>query len=650
MLSRAILILMIKKPWILGLFCAVSTFLAAQDSQDSLEIQQLSEVVVSATKFPVKKENSGKVITKINQEELQKLQGKSISEIINFYSGIEINGSKSNAGQNLNYYIRGGRNRQVLVLIDGIPVTDPSQIANDYDLRLLDVNQIDNIEILKGSSSTLYGSGAATAVINIKFKESTKKQIATSLKSTMGTNQSQENDSYDINDFKNSASFNGTLGKFSYLAGFSNEYVNGLSAVVSGTEKDIYNAVHGNLKLGYTFNNLNINAYGLFDKFKADFDDGFYFLDADNQSKTNQYRLGLSSKYKYQNGDITLNLAYNNVDRNIASSFPAKFYSNSYIGDFFNRYKFGSGLHLVLGVNAQRNEMESFSIPYGSSNFQQSINPENAEFNIVDPYVNMVYDFDFGLTINAGVRLNNHSEYGSHWVYSANPSFKKETGFGYLKGMISYSTAYITPSLYQLFETSYGNDDLKPEENQTLELGLEVGVSEKLTSSIVFFNRWENNFIDFVDLGGFIYQYNNVDEDFKAYGLEFNLDYRLTKSLKLNTNATYTKVDKDLNLRIPEIKVNAWLEYQFRPNTYARLSYQYNDDREDAYFNNTTFLNEEITLKSYSLLDIYISHQIIENKLTVFGNLTNIFNENYAELYGYTTKGRNVYLGFNINL
>ena len=650
MLSRAILFFMNKKPWILGLFCTVSTYLVAQDSQDSLAIQQLSEVVVTATKFPVKKENSGKVISKINQEELQKLQGKSTSEIINSYSGIEINGTKSNAGQNLNYYIRGGRNRQVLVLIDGIPITDPSQIANDYDLRLLDVNQIDNIEILKGSSSTLYGSGAATAVINIKLKEATENKLTTSLKSTIGTNQSQEGDNYSINDFRNSASFSGTFGKFSYLVGFSNEYVNGLSAIASGTEKDVYNAVHGNLKLGYSFDKFKVYAYGLFDKFKADFDEGFYFMDADNQSKTNQYRLGLSSEYKYQNGDITLNLAYNNIDRNIASGYPAKFYSNSYIGDIFNKYKFSNGSHLVLGVNAQRNEMESFSIPYGSSDFEQSINPENAEFNIVDPYANLVYDFNSGLTINAGVRLNNHSEYGSHWVYSVNPSFKRETNFGYLKGMVSYSTAYIAPSLYQLFEPAYGNDDLKPEENQTLELGMEVGVSDKLTASIVYFNRWENNFIDFVDLGGFVYQYNNVNEDFKAYGLEFNLDYRLTKSLKLNTNATYTKVDKDLNLRIPEIKVNAWLDYQFSPKTYARLSYQFNDDREDTFFNSTIFENEEVTLKSYSLLDFYLSHEIISSKLTIFANVTNIFNEKYAELYGYTTKGRNVYLGFNLNL
>ena len=69
--------------------------------------------------------------------------------------------------------------------------------------------------------------------------------------------------------------------------------------------------------------------------------------------------------------------------------------------------------------------MESFAIPYGSLNLEQSIHPDIATFTLIDPYFNMVYVSDFGLNINTGARLNNHSEYGSKLVYSLNPSFKK---------------------------------------------------------------------------------------------------------------------------------------------------------------------------------------------------------------------------------
>jgi vitamin B12 transporter len=635
-----------KKVTFCGALCfGMSLFGFAQQQTDSTKVEQLDEVVVTDSRFKLKRENSGKVITQITQEELQHLQGKSIVEIINSTVGIEINGTKSSSGQNLAYYIRGGRNRQVSVLIDGIAVTDPSQIANDYDLRLLNANQVESIEILKGASSVLYGSGAATAVINIKLKEASGNNISASFSSVLGTNKSQDDEGLSVNDFRNNVLVNGTLNKFNYLASFGNQFTDGLSAITTGTEKDIYNAIHGNLKLGFkASNNFKIRSYLSFDKFKANFDDSFSGVDTDDLLTTNQYRVGISSEYKYNNGSITLNAAYNNVERDIESSFPTQFNSESFIGDLFNRYNFNDSFYTVLGVNVQKNEMESFSIPFGASNLEQSINPDDAKFSNIDPYINAVYVSGSGLNVNAGARLNNHSEYGSHLVYSINPSYRKDFDFGYLKGLVSYSTAYITPSLYQLFEPTYGNADLQPEENSTIEVGVEVNIKDKATISLVYFNRNETNFIDFVDLGSFVFKYSNVNEDFTASGFEFIANYKLSKKLQLNANATYTKVDEDLDLRIPELKINGRLDYNVCESTFLSLAYQFNDNRTDSVYNSTTFTNDDITLKSYSILDFYVSHNVIKNKLKLFANVTNILNEEYEELYNFSTKGRN----FNI--
>lgn len=634
-----------------GVFCAASIFGFTQQQTDSTQLEQLDEVVITDSKFNLKRENSGKVITKITQQELQHLQGKSVAEIINAAVGIEINGTKSNAGQNLAYYVRGGRNRQVLVLIDGIALTDPSQIANDYDLRLLNPDQVESIEILKGASSTLYGTGAATAVINIKLKKASKEVIRANFRSIFGTNQSQDDHNYTVADFRNSVSINGTIGAFNYLASFGNQFTDGLSAIEAGTESDAYNAINGNVNLGYTFSKqFKLNAYASFDKFKADFDDASTFSDANNNSISKQYRVGIAPEFSYNNGSITLNAAYNDVERIVESSYPAEYYATSWVADLFSRYNFNDKFYTVLGLNFQENAMESFVIPFGSTNLQQSVDPETATFNIADPYVNVVYISDFGLNVNAGGRLNNHSAYGSHLVYSLNPSYRKSFNFGYLKGMASYSTAYITPSLYQLFDPAYGNANLKPEENATIEVGIETSVKEKVTFSLVYFTRNETNFIDFVDMGNFVYQYDNVDEDFTASGLEFMANYSISNALKLNVNVTYTKVEEDLNLRIPEWKGNARLDYKLHETTFLSLAYQYNDDRRDAYFNNTTFASEEVILKSYSLLDLYISHTILENKLKLFANVSNILNEDYQELFGYSTRGRNVNIGFDLRL
>lgn len=622
----------------------------AQQKTDSLNIEQLDEVVITDSKFNLKRENSGKVITRITQEQLQNLKGRSIAEVVNMVSGIEINGTRSNAGQNLSYFVRGGRNRQVLVLIDGVAVTDASQIANDYDLRLLNSDQVESIEILKGASSTLYGSGAATAVINITLKKSSKKAVALNINSVLGTSNTQD-DERGIKDSRNSVSLNGTLNKFSYLASFGNQYTSGFSAIANGTENDVFNSINGNIKLGYQFSEkINVNLYGSFDEFKSDFDDSFAYVDADNVSLSEQSRFGISSEFKYNNGSITLNAARNNMDREIKSDFPSIFNSEGMMLDVYNKYTFNSKFYTVLGVNVLDNEMESFAIPFGSTDFAQSISPETANFTNIDPYANVVYVSDFGLNVNAGARLNNHSEYGSHVVYNINPSYTKTYDFGYVKGMLGYSTAYITPSLYQLFEPNYGNADLQPEENATLEVGVEVNFKEKASLSLVYFNRAESNFIDFVDTGSFVFQYQNVEDDFVANGFEFEGNVNILKSLNLMANVTYTKVDESLDLRIPEIKVNGQLQYTLKDATHFSLNYQFNDDRNDSFYNPSTFQSESVILNSYSLLDFYVSQKLLKDKVTLYANITNIFNEDYQELYGYNTKGRNFYLGLSLNL
>ncbi|MDX1317456.1 MAG: TonB-dependent receptor plug domain-containing protein, partial [Xanthomarina gelatinilytica] len=558
-----------KKTFVFGVLCGMSLFTVAQQQAVSTEVETLEEVVITDSKFYLNRENSGKVITKITSEELEKQQGKSVAEIINATAGIEINGANSQAGQNLNYYVRGGKNRQVLILIDGIAVSDPSQIANDYDLRLLNANQVESIEILKGASSTLYGSGAGTAVINIKLKEASKKAISANFKSTIGTNQSQEDTNYNLNNFQNNVSVNGTLNKLSYLASFGNQYTDGLSSLANGTETDVYNAINGNLKLGYRFSEaFKMTVYGSWDKFKADFDDGFAGMDSNDLSTTKQQRYGFSPEYTYKKGSLSLNAAYNKVERDIESSYPALYNAESFTADLFNRYTFSKTLYTVLGVQVKQDHMESFTIPFGGTDFEQGIDPEIAKYTNVDPYANVVYVSAYGLQVNAGARLNNHSEYGNHVVYSLNPSYKKDFNFGYLKGLASYGTAYITPSLYQLFDPLYGNKDLQPEENATFEVGAEIHFNDKATVSVVYFNRKEENFIDFVDLGSWVYQYQNVNENFKASGIEFVADYNITKTLKLSANATYTKVDEDLSLRIPELKVNGLLGYQLCESTF----------------------------------------------------------------------------------
>ena len=74
--------------------CAQTQIIAQTVSEESLD-----EVVVTDSRFELKRENSGKTVIKISQQEIENNQGRTISELINTKSGIEINGSRSNAGK-----------------------------------------------------------------------------------------------------------------------------------------------------------------------------------------------------------------------------------------------------------------------------------------------------------------------------------------------------------------------------------------------------------------------------------------------------------------------------------------------------------------------------------------------------------------------
>ncbi|SHI70542.1 TonB-dependent receptor plug domain-containing protein [Aquimarina spongiae] len=636
-----------------------SSLAISQESQEDQNVTELEEVVISDSKFGLKREQSGKVITKITTEQLAQSKGQSVATVLNRVAGIEINGNTSAPGQSLGYFIRGGRNRQVVIRVDGVTVSDPSTITGEFDLRLLSVNQIKEIEILKGASSTLYGSGASTAVVNIITKTGSKEKISANFQSSLGTNQSQDDQDYDINEFVNLASINGTVGKVTYLTSFSNHFAEGLSAAeklpddTSDTtfEDDAYSKFNVNARVGYEVNErLKIDLFGSLDQYNNEFDAGAG-ADADNDAFSRQLRAGASAEYKYDKGSIVFTNSYSLLDRDFFSNtFATKNESRFYSYDLYNKYNFNNMFYTVVGVNGSNNDYNGFSAASRRDPFVQTINDEVADFDIIDPYVNVVYVSDFGLNVNAGARLNIHSEYGTHLVYSVNPSYTYKFDESYIKALASYSTAYITPSLFQLYSGNFGNQELDPEENTTLEVGLEFSSNKKLRISAVYFKRDEENFVDFVDTGGFVFQYQNIDADFSTSGLEFEISSRLLEDkLSLAGNFTYTDVDEDLSqIRIPEIKVNANVGYQFSENTNAAINFQYNDERDDSFFNLATFASEPITLDSYVLVDFSINHRVSKH-VSLFAAIENITNEDYQEIFGFSTRGRNARFGLNLD-
>ena len=461
-----------------SIYCFVFVIDLSAQNENDVEIDStsiyLNEVVVSDSKFELKREHSGKTIIRISEKDLELQAGKSLATLINQYSGIEINGSRGQAGQNLSYLVRGGNNRQVLILIDGVQVSDASRIANDFDWQLIHLDLIESIEIIKGAASTLYGSGAATAVISIKTKSTNKEPISLAMTSVVGTNQSKENSAYKAADFSNAFTANGSIGKFNYSGSFGQRYTNGLSAVIdsSSFESDQYDAINAQLKLGVRIlNRLDFSVFGSLDKVNSEFDNSFPIENATFDSEHKHERIGLRSNYEYRNGSIHLTTSLNRNKREFESNFPNEFNSNSEVMDLFNKYNLNNKWYLVAGMNYVNHEI--------------AVDALDVSMNQLDPYANAVFISGNGFQVNAGVRLNNHSEYGSNVVYSINPSYLISVDNADLKIMGSYATSFIAPTLNQLFGQFGANPNLQPETNRTIEVGMEIYANNILNMLLI---------------------------------------------------------------------------------------------------------------------------------------------------------------------
>lgn len=648
-----------KKIVQISAFLVLMTNCALAQKKDTIVSKELKEVVISDSKFALSKEKSGKVITKITAEDLKNHAGQSIATILSTVAGVEINGNQNGAGKNLGLYIRGGKSNQTLIIIDGIPVTDASGINLEYDLNLLNINQIEKIEIMKGASSVLYGTGAATGVINITLKKSEQKKIEANYNLNIGTNNTASTNKTAGQDVNQGFSINGTTEKINYLATINQTEINGMSQIASPNqnidyEEDRFSRQNYLAKFGYKVSNkLSLDLFGNFDKIKNDYDGGFDNTGSNditqNKSVTEQFRYGFSPKYKYNKGEFAINSSFNKTSRTYnefdawtATIGLSKYEARSVNADAFNKYVFDKNFFFVIGTQYQFHDMKT-DTPYAT------IEKEATKFNMIDPYFTAVYNSDFGLNVNIGGRLNVHSQYGNEFVYNINPSFYiKEISTKFLG---SISTAFVTPSLYQLY-SQYGNTSLTPEKNGTIEAGFETKIlNNKLTINTVGFYREQVNFIGFytnpVTWAG---NYINTDGENKAKGIETEISYLINKSIKIQTNYTFTQVDEALDRLIPKHKINATTNIKISQNLNFNIDYQYNDGRKDIFFDGNTYKTVKVNLNSYQLLNANIRYDLIKNRMTIFANTTNILNENFVENIGYSTRGRNFKLGLNIKL
>jgi vitamin B12 transporter len=608
----------------------------AVQAQDTLKTTYLNEVVITGTKSEIPVEKSGKTIYKLSSEDLRAASGKSVADVLNAVPGVQMDGNFGPLGTNIGYFVRGASSKRTLILIDGVPFNDPSGIDPTYDLRLVSVDQVESIEILKGGLSTLYGTGAAAGVINITLKKPEKKSMDIGME--YGS----------FNTLKPSMAYQGNSGNLKYMVNASYLKSEGFSAAKDenneGFDKDGFQGINVLGRLNYQFSeSFDLGFTTAIDDYKNDFD-AAEFTDGDHTSKSQQWRVGLSPKWKWSRGNIRVdafywkqNRYYNSPDFFVPDQRSIdKYFSDSWQLDAVMEQNLSNELRLIGGVNYQNQA-------YG----QPAVDREN--FSIYAPYATLIFD-NKNWVVQAGGRLNIHNEYGSKLVYNFNPAYLVDlSNDTRLKIFSSYATSFITPSLFQLYSI-YGNTDLQPEESQTWEFGAGV-VRAKFILNAAIFYRKDENLIDFRSLfdddfnwiGG---EYFNTDNYIETKGLELDVAYRFTSLLTISGHYTLLEPANEYTLyRVPHDKWGLAADVRVTKEFILKASYLYTSVRRQQYFNSETNNTDVVALERFGLLDLSGSYQL--NNLRIFGAVNNLLGEQYDAIYGFTTRGRTYDIGVN---
>ncbi len=627
-----------KKLWLLaglGLAQLQTTSLLKAQTQN---IQNLEEVTVNSTKADQKQSQTGKVITVISAKQLERSAGKTVAELLGEQANIVVNGAGSNPGKDKSLFLRGAAPGFTVILIDGIIANDPSGLGGGFDLRLLAVDQIEKIEILKGGQSTLYGSDAVAGVINIVTKKGGIKPISAQATLTGGS----------YGNFKGNLGINGKLNLFSYNINYAHQQTDGISeanAPANNTQKfDLDGYLQDALNANFSLNlseKFSVSPYLRYNygDFKYDND---AFTDGNNRFFAKNINTGFSSQALFNKSKLTANYSYQNTERLFKSEFGGQFEGRMHLADVFLNHDFNKNLSLLVGVDNRFTKIVQLD--------QANQFPET---NLFSAYSSLMLNNLGGIFfIELGGRYNNHKQYGDNFTYSVTPSVNLVKDKFKLFGTVS--SAFKAPQLPELFGQFGANPDLKPQKSNNYEAGFSVSLAEnKFNLRAVAFERYLKDAIiygrdGYINLNTQDDKGFEIEPSFAAGKFNINAFYAFVKGRGTTRDAQGNIINNDILLRRPKNSYGINVGFDPSKKLSFNAAYRRYGQRADFFFD-ADFNNIALTLPSYHLFDAYSAYQL-NSKTRLFVDVKNIFNQNYVESTGYSTMGTNFNAGFTIKI
>jgi len=622
----------------------------ALSQTDSVAIEQrLGEVEISANRTDVSYARTGRVVAVIDKQQMSGLQVNSVQDVLDYVSGVDLR-QRGVDGIQADVSIRGGSFDQVMILLNGVNVTDPQ--TGHFSLNLpIDFSAVERIEIIEGPGARVLGPNAFSGAVNFITNSTDANEVM-------------------FQQHAGDYGFVKTNGSIGYKTG---ALVNFASASFSKSD-------------GYT-TNTDYQQYSLFyngryekDKESVEFQTGFtdkaYGANAFYSAKyPNQYErtktLISSLKYNYSGKVIKLTPSVywrRNQDRFelFRDTAPAWYTTHNYhLTDVYGA-AVNATIHSVLGTTAVGGEVRAEAI--WSNNLGVAIdNPievpgedghyftKSSQRSNQSIFLEHTYAKN-GLTVSGGVLINRNTslDFKARYYPGLDVSYLINQ---WVKVYGSVNQSFRMPTftdLYYSTSVAMGNKDLKPEEITGYEFGLKfyTGYFNFQANGIY---RDATNLIDWGrQSSAEKYQSMNISE-MTSYGyqLKFQLNPQLIPFVhQLNLDYIYLTQDRSADASYESYYVMDYLRHNFvgklEHRIYSQLSgvvtcrYQ---DRQGSY---TDAAGASVDYKAVFLTDYQINWNA--HTLSYYIGASNIFNKQYVDIGNVPMPGVWVRAGITLRL
>lgn len=588
---------MFKKTLLATVVAGLPAFVFADSSDDPLE-----HISVYATRHAQPVHQILSSVTVLDREQIEQAQVSDLPALLRQVAGVQISRS-GGKGQTNTIFLRGGSAGHTLVLIDG--VRTGSATLGYASLAELSLQQIEQIEVIKGPKAALYGSDALAGVIAI----TTRKADNTSVQLKTGRYQSHEADIATSQQYGD-VTVRANLG-WSDSEGFD---------VRPGTQadKDGFDQRYG--KLGAEYN----TAYGVWSadhnvlRSRGQYDyDPTWGPGADQvETKTSQSRLGWAL-----DGDKSqqkLSISHNQTeDLNWGEDSPASLFETE---------------RQELDYQYSRQLTQSLTALTGVNWYQEDVSDSDLGYD-VDSRINKAIFAGFSYQSGAWLadvtgRYDKQSQYGHSNTY--------EVGLGYqltneLLLRASRSSAFKAPSFNDLYYPLSGNKDLAPETATSDELGLRYRAGDLQIESSIY-QQNVSNLIQWAPAADGNWVPQNVGEA-KIKGAELSVSHSWQQ---LHQQVAYSYTDaKDEATDAPLIK-------RSKHTVHWQGAYQLQDWRVfvtsdyQSDFHTGDFATPQ--LGGYTLWGAGVSYEL-SRELQISAKADNLTNKDYLYVPGYATAG-----------